>query len=352
MRPSTTLSSAALIVGPSWVGDMVMAQSLFKLLKAEQPARTLDVLAPAWSLPLVARMPEIRRGIAAETGHGELGLGKRRRIARALREERYEQAIVLPRSFKSALIPWLAGIPRRTGFRGESRFGLINDVRAFDPRVLDQTVKRFLALGEGSQDTAKLVKSHYPGLVVDGGRQQALLQSLELDGSRPVVAMMPGAEYGPAKCWPLDYFAALARQLDDSGYAVWVFGSDKDRSSGDVIAGNSEAINLCGKTTLADVIDLLGYAEQAVSNDSGLMHIAAAVGIHVHGIYGSSSPHFTPPLTERADVHYLDLECSPCFARECPLGHLRCLTELKPEALFARISRAGEGAGRFGDISK
>lgn len=351
MRSSTTLSSAALIVGPSWVGDMVMAQSLFKLLKADRPERTLDVLAPAWSLPIVARMPEIRRGIAAETGHGEFGLGKRRRIARALREERYEQAIVLPRSFKSALIPWLARIPRRTGFRGESRFGLINDVRAFDPLVLDQTVKRFLALGQvaAADNTANLVTRHYPELVVDGARQRALLQTLELDGSKPVVAMMPGAEYGPAKCWPLDYFAALARQLDDSGYAVWVFGSDKDRSSGDAIAGSSEAINLCGRTTLADVIDLLGYAQQAVSNDSGLMHIAAAVGIHVHGLYGSSSPHFTPPLTERVDVHYLDLECSPCFERECPLEHLACLKELRPEAVFARISRAGEDAGRFAD---
>lgn len=335
---------------------MVMAQSLFKLLKARTPERALDILAPEWSLPIVARMPEVRRGIAAETAHGEFGLGKRRRIAGTLKEERYEQAIVLPRSFKSALIPWLARIPRRTGFRGESRFGLINDVRAFDPLVLDQTVKRFLALGEdalgeekGAENAGNLVKRHYPELTVDHGRQQALLQTLQLDGRKPVIALMPGAEYGPAKCWPLEYFATLSRELDDRGYSVWVFGSEKDRRSGDVIADGSAAINLCGKTTLADVIDLLGYAEQAVSNDSGLMHIAAAVGIHVHGIYGSSSPHFTPPLTERRDVHYLDLDCSPCFERECPLGHLRCLKDLSPQAVLARISRAAEDAGRFGD---
>ena len=178
-----------------------------------------------------------------------------------------------------------------------------------------------------------------------------MLQTLQLDDSRPVVAMMPGAEYGPAKCWPLDYFASLARQLDANGYAVWVFGSDKDRGSGDIIAGSSAAINLCGKTTLADVIDLLGCVEQAVSNDSGLMHIAAAVGIHVHGVYGSSSPHFTPPLTERRDVHYLDLECSPCFERECPLGHLRCLKDLSAEAILARITQAGENAVTFGENS-
>ena len=330
---------------------MVMAQALFKLLKARDPERPLDVLAPSWSLPIVARMPEIRRGIAAETGHGEIGLAKRRRIALSLRDEGYARAIVMPRSFKSALIPWLAKIPRRTGFRGESRFGLINDVRAFDPVVLDQTVKRFLALGaaDAASDAQPSPEMHYPRLTADKDRQLDLLATLQLQSDVPVVAIMPGAEYGPAKCWPLDYFAMLAGHLDEAGYAVWVLGSDKDHGAGEVIAANSAAINLCGKTSLADVIDLLGLAEQAVSNDSGLMHIAAAVGTHVHGIYGSSSPHFTPPLTERCDAHHLDLECSPCFERVCPLGHLRCLRELQPEAILERIRHASDNAGAFGD---
>jgi heptosyltransferase-2 len=330
---------------------MVMAQALFKLLKARDPERPLDVLAPSWSLPIVARMPEIRRGIAAETGHGEIGLAKRRRIARSLRDGGYARAIVMPRSFKSALIPWLARIPRRTGFRGESRFGLINDVRAFDPVVLDQTVKRFLALGvgEAASDAQLSPAIHYPRLTVDKDRQRGLLATLQLESTMPVVAIMPGAEYGPAKCWPLDYFALLAGNLDKVGYAVWVLGSDKDHGAGEVISANSAATNLCGKTSLADVIDLLGFAEQAVSNDSGLMHIAAAVGTHVHGIYGSSSPHFTPPLTKHCDVHHLDLECSPCFERVCPLGHLRCLNELQPEAILERIRHASDNAGAFGD---
>ena len=351
MRSSTTLNSATLIVGPSWVGDMVMAQSLFKQLKAQNADRVLDVLAPAWSLPIVARMPEIRRGIAAETGHGEIGLAKRRRIASSLKDEAYEQAIVLPRSFKSALIPWLARIPRRTGFRGESRFGLINDVRAFDPKVLDQTVKRFVALGVGEDmdDLTPLLPVHYPRLSVDRERQSVLRNKLALGGTKPVVAMMPGAEYGPAKCWPLEYFATLARHLDNDGYAVWVLGSEKDRAAGDFIAANSPIANLCGETSLADVIDLLGCTEQVVSNDSGLMHIAAAVGTHVHGVYGSSSPHFTPPLTERADVHYLDLDCSPCFERKCPLGHLRCLREITPEAIHERVRHAATKTGLFDD---
>ncbi|MGI9237912.1 MAG: lipopolysaccharide heptosyltransferase II [Woeseiaceae bacterium] len=347
MRPTATLNSATLIVGPSWVGDMVMAQALFRLLKAEQPDRPLDVLAPAWSLPIVARMPEVRRGIPAEISHGEIGLAKRRRIARDLKKEGYEQAIVLPRSFKSALIPWLARIPRRTGFRGESRFGLINDVRPFDPGLLNQTVKRFTALG--CDLTQSLPEPQYPRLSVDRERQQILLKTLHLDTGLPVVAMMPGAEYGPAKCWPLENYAALARHLDSAGFAVWLLGSEKDGDAGDTIASGSAATNLCGKTSLADVIDLLGCTEQAVSNDSGLMHIAAAVGTHVHGIYGSSSPHFTPPLTDRRDVHYLDLECSPCFERDCPLGHLRCLRELTPQTILASIRRVSGDIGEHAD---
>ena len=331
-----------LIVGPSWVGDMVMAQALFKLLKNREPDTALDVLAPGWSLPIVGRMPEIRRAIAAETGHGEVGLSKRWRIARSLKEERYRRAIVLPRSFKSALIPWLARIPRRTGFRGESRFGLINDVRAFDRAVHDQTVKRFVALGLDRGQPLPAVAN--PGLAIDFERQQQLIDELRLDVTRPVIAMMPGAEYGPAKCWPLDYFAALAGELCDAGYTIWMMGSEKDRPSGAYVAEHSPAVNLCGKTSLADVIDLLGLAEQAVSNDSGLMHIAAAVGTHVHGVYGSSSPEFTPPLTDHRDIHYLGLSCSPCFERACPLGHLNCLRDLRPETIGNRVQIASADA--------
>jgi heptosyltransferase-2 len=331
-------SPATLIVGPSWVGDMVMAQALFILLKRRAPDTLIDVLAPAWSLPIVARMPEIRRGIAAETGHGELGLGKRRRIAYSLREPGYDHAIVLPRSLKSALIPWLARIPRRTGFRGESRYGLINDMRPFDRDVLDQTVKRFVALGLEPGEAP--VEVPFPALSIDSQKQAAIIASLGVATDRPVIALMPGAEYGPAKCWPIEYFAELAGLLASDGFDVWVLGSDKDAAAGEQIAAASPAHNLCGRTSLEDVIDLLGYAEQAVSNDSGLMHIAAAVGSHVHGIYGSSSPGFTPPLTDARDIHWLDLDCSPCFERTCPLGHLRCLRDLGVPRLHEAV-RAG-----------
>ena len=331
-------SPATLIVGPSWVGDMVMAQALFILLKERKPGNAIDVLAPAWSLPIVARMPEVRRGITAETGHGELALGKRRRIGYELREEGYEQAIVLPRSLKSALIPWFASIPTRTGFRGESRFGLINDMRPFDRSVLDQTVKRYVALG--LEPDAALPAVPFPALAIDRQKQAAVMQSLGIATTKPVIAMMPGAEYGPAKCWPLEHFAELAALLVNDGFDVWVLGSDKDAPAGGQIAAASAAHNLCGRTSLEDVIDLLGYVEQAISNDSGLMHVAAAVGTHVHGIYGSSSPAFTPPLTKARDIHWLDLDCSPCFERTCPLGHLRCLKELSVSRLHAAVNDA------------
>lgn len=328
-------SAATLIVGPSWVGDMVMAQSLFKLLIEREPDRKLDVLAPAWSLPVVARMPEIRCGIASENSHGEMGLAKRWHVARKLRHANYEKAIILPRSFKAALIPWFANIPVRSGFRGESRFFLVNDTRVFDQDILDQTVKKFVALGLDSAETLPEVPN--PSLRVSAQNQQRLLESLSLDTEKPVAALLPGAEYGPAKRWPIVYFTELATLLEDSGYTVWIVGSDKDAAAGNEISASNNAVNLCGRTSLEDVIDLLAFCERVVSNDSGLLHIAAAVGTHVHGIYGSSSPLFTPPLTPRRDMHYLHLDCSPCFARECPLGHLRCLKEISPADVHSTI---------------
>lgn len=314
---------------------MVMAQSLFKLLKERQPETQIDVLAPAWSSPIIARMPEVRKAVVSPAGHGEISLGKRWRVARSLRAEKYGQAIVLPRSLKAALIPWFAGIRRRTGYQGEMRFRLINDMHEFDERRLDQTVKRFLALGLAPDEP--LPSMPRPVLEVSVTNQRAVIARLGLATDKPVIAMMPGAEYGPAKCWPIEYFRTLAEMLVRAGYSVWVLGSSKDLAAGQTIARDGFALNLCGQTALEDVIDLLGRCEQAVSNDSGLMHIAAAVGTRVVALYGSTSPGFTPPLTANRVVHYLAIECSPCFQRECPLGHFRCLREILPEAVFASM---------------
>lgn len=324
------------MIGPAWVGDMVMAQSLFMSLKQHRGNPIIDVVAPKWSLPLLARMPEVHEGIPLPVQHGELGLGKRRTLGRALRAHRYDQAIVLPRSFKAALVPWFARIPRRTGYRGELRYGLINDIRALDKGVLYRTVERFVALGEqGDVETAPAIPQ--PHLAVDSHNQQICLEKLGLNTDKPIIAMMPGAEYGPAKRWPTAYYAELARRLVEQGKQVWVFGSHKEAPLGEVIAGAPGIENLCGKTELVDVVDLLSLCEQAVTNDSGLMHVAAASGTSVIAIYGSSDPHYTPPLTDKAQIIYQNLDCSPCFERECPLGHTNCLNDIKPESLLARI---------------
>jgi heptosyltransferase-2 len=320
---------------------MVMAQSLYKLLRAREPGLAIDVLAPPWSLPLLDRMPEVRRGIELPLAHGELGLAARRAVGRSLRG-RYSRAIVLPRSLKSALVPWFARIPRRTGFRGEWRYGLINDRRPFDPGRLDQTVKRFLALGLESGET-ELPPPPKPALASDAGAKAGVVARLGLSLERPVVALMPGAEYGPAKQWPPESFAALAAELALREINVWILGSAKEASLGASIetgARSSRVRNLCGTTALVDAVDLLALSAVAVSNDSGLMHVAAAVGTAVVALYGSSTPDFTPPLTVRASIHYRRLACSPCFARDCPLGHRDCLRGIDVESVAGSVERA------------
>lgn len=316
-----------------------MAQSLYKLLKHRDPSLAIDVLAPAWSLPLLGRMPEVTRGIELPVGHGELGVRRRRQLGRALRG-RYDRALVLPRSLKSALVPWFARIPCRTGFRGEWRFGLINDMRPFDPVRLNQTVRRFVALGL-DPDELELPEPSAPELSLDEVIREAAVGRLGLDSTLPVVALIPGAEYGPAKQWPATRFARLASRLIDRGAEVWILGSAKEAELGAGVArdaGGTGAHNLCGQTSLAEAVELLALADAAVSNDSGLMHVSAAVGTHTVAIYGSSTPDFTPPLTPNATIHYHRLGCSPCFARTCPLNHLECLTGISVDEVFAGVA--------------
>ncbi|MDI5987425.1 lipopolysaccharide heptosyltransferase II [Halomonas sp. M4R5S39] len=326
-----------LVVGPSWVGDMVMAQSLLMTLKARHPGCRIGVVAPAWSRPILERMAEVDEVACLETGHGEFGWRARRTLASRLRG-RFDRAIVLPRSWKSALVPFLAGIPQRTGFTGEQRYGLLNDRRRLDKAVLDQTVKRFVALGlpaaEAESGTFAIPR---PRLAVDADNLGALRSTLGLS-SRPAIGMMPGAEYGPAKQWPLAHFRELAGRLTAEGFEVRVLGGPKDEAAGETIsAGQAHVLNLCGRTRLADAVDLLADCRQVVTNDSGLMHVAAAVGTRVQAIYGSSSPRYTPPLTDNAEIHYLGLSCSPCFARTCPLGHTHCLVQLPPARLLGAV---------------
>ncbi len=324
-----------LIIAPNWVGDTVMAQPMMQLLHQRHANLALDVIAPPFTLPLLTRMPEVRHAIPARLGHGVLNLGERKRIARELQAEHYDQAIVLPNSLKSALIPLLAKIPLRTGFRGEMRYGVLNDMRRLDERALPKMVQRFaaLAMDHGTHIPPVLPN---PQLTAHPDNAKKIIKKQILTTDRPVAVLCPGAEYGPAKRWPIEHFATLARELHARGYASWLIGSPKDAEAGEAIAHASAGAcsNLCGKTSLEDAIDLIAMATVVVTNDSGLMHVAAALNRPTLALYGSSSPAFTPPLSDKAKIIQIDISCSPCFKRECPLKHFNCMRQLTPQRVL------------------
>lgn len=330
-----------LVVAPSWVGDMVMAQALFIRLHQRHPGLELDVLAPDWTLPLLARMPEVREAIANPFRHGEFRLGARYALGKSLRARGYDQAIVLPNSWKSALVPFFAAIPLRTGYSGEMRWGLLNDKRKLDARGLPLMVERFVALANLPAAILQYPLPQ-PALSVDEIRRLATLAKLGLADGAKTAVLCVGAEYGSAKRWPPHHFAELGRKLHDQGFQVWLAGSDKDAAAGAEAAhlGGGACRDLCGKTSLDEVVDLLASASVIVSNDSGLMHVAAALDKPLVALYGSSSPGFTPPLSPKAHIVSLNLPCSPCFKRVCPLGHLDCLMKLAPKRVLDEITLA------------
>lgn len=327
----------ALIVAPSWIGDTVLAQPLFMRLHEQTPGMQLDALAPRWVAPVLERMPEISAIVDSPFAHGDLSLKARHRLARQLARAGYQRAYVLPNSIKSALIPFFAGIPERIGFIGESRYGLINRRHTLDKVALPQMAERFAQLAE--KPGAPLPRPlPLPRLSSTAAQQAATLAALDLAPPQKLAVFCPGAEYGPAKRWPTRHFATLADALAARGYTVWLLGSKKDEAIGDEIlalAKSGDALrNLCGTTSLSQAIDLIAGAEFVVCNDSGLMHVAAALDRPLIAVYGSSSPDFTPPLSPHARIINLQLECSPCFKRECPLGHLNCLNKLEAQQVL------------------
>ena len=331
-----------LIIGPSWVGDMVMAQSLFITLKNNHPTCEIHVLTPQWCKDLLNHMPEVGRAIEMTVGHGELGLSKRWILANKLKQEKYDQAIVLPNSFKSALIPWFAGIPRRTGWRGEARSWLLNDCRLLVKKKYPLMVERFIALAYAAETslTEFIVR---PELTVNSNSVAVVISKLKLARSKPVLVLCPGAEFGESKKWPATGYATVANQWLAKQGQVWIMGSVKDKHDAAFIiqeipqSYSGGCIDLTGKTTLAEAIDLISCAERVISNDSGLMHIAAALMRPLVVIYGSTSPVFTPPLADKVKTVSLELECSPCFKRRCPLGHTNCLKQLEAETVIRSL---------------
>lgn len=338
-------SQRILVVGPSWVGDMVMAQTLFAELRRRDPDCRIDVLAPDWSRPLLERMAEVHQALSLPFGHGDVRLRERRQFGRDLRGH-YDQAILLPNTFKSALIPWWAGIPRRTGWRGEMRYGLLNDLRVLDETRYPLMVQRFVALAhERDAPVPERAQLTPPRLMVNTSAADRARNDLGLKRNLPVLGLCPGAEFGPSKRWPESYYAAAATERLKQGWQVWIFGSPNDHEVAETIRAavpereQRRVHILAGHTSLAEAVDLLAGVDAVISNDSGLMHIAAALNRPLVAVYGSSSPDFTPPLHPDSEIVRLDLDCSPCFQRECPLVHHNCMQQLEPAMVTAALQR-------------
>ncbi len=331
---------------------MVMAQSLFITLKNNHPECQIDVLAPSWSSALIERMPEVTHVLAMPLVHGQFNFSARVLLGKKLRDQAYDHAILLPNSWKSALPPFFANIPLRTGYVGECRWGLLNDARRLDKSQLTMTVQRFVALG--LPNTSDLPpKCPTPRLSISPDQQAKAIEKFALNAAftqvseaeapqalRPILALCPGAEYGEAKRWPVEHYAEVAKQKLADGWQVWLFGSEKDKVSAaqiNTLAADGY-VDFTGRTTLAEAVDLMSLAHTVVSNDSGLMHVAAALDKNLVALYGSSDPSFTPPLIAKAQIVSLKLSCAPCFKRECPLGTLACLRDITPDAVLKLIT--------------
>ncbi|MFI4937008.1 MAG: lipopolysaccharide heptosyltransferase II [Candidatus Berkiellales bacterium] len=325
-----------LIIGPSWVGDMMMAQALFKAIKAQHPDTTIDVLAPEWSRPLTERMPEVNQSIAMPLKHGELNLKTRYELGKKLKNNHYQRCYVCPNSFKSALIPFWADIPERIGWRGEWRYILLNRVKVLNKQQYPLMVQRYVALAyEHNQPLPDPL--FRPHLVVKSENVEAALKRYELSvGHSPVLVLCPGAEFGPSKRWPEQNYAELANHYLNQGWQVWILGSAKDSEVVKVIQEltQNRSKDLTGHTTLAEAIDLMSQANLVVTNDSGLMHIAAALERPLVAVYGSTDPGFTPPLNDQVRIVRENIACSPCFKRVCPLQHHQCMKLLSPQKVI------------------
>lgn len=336
------------VVGPSWVGDMMMSQSLYRTLKALHPAATIDVMAPAWCRPLLEKMPEVDNAIPMPLGHGALAIGERRRLGKQLKEQGYTHAYVLPNSFKSALVPFFADIPKRTGWRGEMRYGLLNDLRPLNKDAFPLMVERYVALAYDKQKVQKATDLHqpllWPKLSVTENDIATTLSQFSLSTQRPAIGFCPGAEFGPAKRWPHYHYAALAQKLIEQGYQIFLFGSKKDKEAGEEIKqtltpeAREACFNLAGETSLEQAVNLIASCKAVVSNDSGLMHVAAALERPLVALYGPSSPDFTPPLSHKARVIRLITGYHKVRKGDAEQGYHQSLIDIQPEKVFAELA--------------
>ena len=328
----------ALIIAPQWIGDAVMTEPLLRRLHARGERLTVGALP--WVAPVYRAMPQVADVIEFPFAHGGLQFKARRSIAKRLSGQ-FDKAYVLPNSLKSALLPFLASIPQRIGYLGEARVGLLTH-RLKNPKNKPPMVAFYSALSGESG-----LEGDRPEMHMEAAQVEATLCELGLSRGAYVV-FAPGAEFGPAKRWPARHFSELAAKLDAT---VVLLGSGKEAALCDEIAApvnavqSGKCLNLAGKTSLPQALALIAASRSTVSNDSGLMHVAAALGVPQVAIFGSSSPLHTPPLNDKAQVLWLKadpayqppLDCAPCFARECPLGHTRCLNDIGAERVLTAL---------------
>ncbi|MGP1924799.1 MAG: ADP-heptose--LPS heptosyltransferase RfaF [Arsenophonus sp. NEOnobi-MAG3] len=341
-----------LVVGPSWVGDMMISQSLYRTLKTIHPDIEIDVIAPDWCRPLLNKMPEVRQAISMPLGHRCLGISLRRQLAIHLRTQCYDQAYILPNSFKSALVPFFAQIPIRTGWRGEMRYWLLNDIRLLDKAAFPQMVQRYVALAykkDSVKNADKIPKPIlWPQLSITETEKEILQKEyiFHIPKHLPIIGFCPGAEFGPAKCWPTYHYAKLAQLLFAAhGYQILIFGSKKDsRIAKDIqqllsADCRQHCFNLVGKTTLEQAVNLLASCQAVVTNDSGLMHIAAALNRPLVALYGPSNPYFTPPLSNRVEIIRLITGYYKVRKGNTESGYHQSLIDIKPEYVITAITK-------------
>ncbi|RAX10029.1 ADP-heptose--LPS heptosyltransferase RfaF [Photorhabdus bodei] len=338
-----------LVIGPSWVGDMMMSQSLYRTLKALHPNAEIDVMAPAWCRPLLDKMPEVNQALAMPLGHGALALGERRRLGVALRERKYHRAYVLPNSFKSALVPFFANIPLRTGWRGEMRYGLLNDIRTLNKEAFPLMVQRYAALAYDAKPSSAAELPQpllWPQLDVSDEDIAESTAAFNISDHRPIIGFCSGAEFGPAKRWPHYHYAALAQQLiTKKGYQILLFGSAKDHESGEDIRNSltkeacEHCINLAGQTSLEQAVNIIAACDAIVTNDSGLMHVAAALNRPLVALYGPSSPDFTPPLSDKAEVIRLITGYHKVRKGDSAHGYHQSLIDIQPEQVITSLEK-------------
>lgn len=335
-----------LVIAPSWIGDLVMSQCLYMELKKLHPEAEIDVMAPKWCLDVLRRMPEVSKAILMPLGHGVFNLKERYRLGRELKAEGYDEAYILPNSFKSALIPLFAGIPYRRGWLGESRYFILTAYRK-NKKDFPKLISRYTSLAHSNAEVkteSDLKEIPVPKLITKEVNAADALAKFSVNTGADVLGMCPGAEFGPTKKWPPEYYARIAeRYLSGSDTReIWIFGSAKDAETAEelkkhVSADLKNRVHvLAGLTSIEEAVDLLAVCRFVICNDSGLMHVSAAVGARVIAIFGSTSTLYTPPTTDKALLIESDEPCHPCFKKQCRFGTTACLKKLSADAVWEK----------------